>query len=151
MKEFAVINFREYFKYTKEKLYFKLSEKQNLRKVAKLLYIFLTTPDEVEKYAKMMQSDPSDNCVHRYNIMILNLFDTELQLINTKPIIKNILRELLSELKNFKVQTILVLEYKKRSDCKIFHSHSKLIATDSDIDEAFKFMHQSIRRKKLFL
>ena len=54
VKEFAAVNFREYFKYTKEKLYFKLSEEQNLRKVAKLLYIFLTTPGEVEKYAKMM-------------------------------------------------------------------------------------------------
>ena len=54
VKEFAAINFREYFKSTKEKLYFKVSEEQNLRKVAKLLYIFLTTPDEVEKYAKMM-------------------------------------------------------------------------------------------------
>ena len=83
--------------------------------------------------------------------MILNLFDTELQLINTKPIIKNKLKELLSELKKFKVQTILVLEYKKRNDCKIFHSRSKLIVTDSDIDEAFKFMHQSIRKKKIIL
>ena len=41
----------------------------------KLLYkfIFLTTPDEVEKYAKMMQSSSSDNCVHRYNVEILDI------------------------------------------------------------------------------
>ena len=44
----------------------------------------------------------------------LNLFDPELQLINTKPMIKNKLREFLSELKKFKVQTMLVLEFKKR-------------------------------------
>ena len=57
------------------------------------------------------------------------------------------LKELLSELKKVKVQTILVLDYKKRNDCKIFHSSSKLIASDSEIDEAFKSMHQSIMTK----
>ena len=36
----------------------------------------------------MMQSNSSDNCVNCYNIMILNLFYLELQLINTKPMIK---------------------------------------------------------------
>ena len=36
-----------------------------------------------------MQSNTSNNCVHRYNVEILNLFDPELQLINTKPMIKN--------------------------------------------------------------
>ena len=45
--------------------------------------------------------------------MNLDLFDPELELINTKPVIK-----LLSELKKFKIQTILVLNYKKRSDHK---------------------------------
>ena len=55
VKDFAAINFSKYFKYTREKLYSKLSEEQNLRRLAKSLYIFLTTPDEVEKYAKMTQ------------------------------------------------------------------------------------------------
>ena len=54
---------------------------------------------------------------------------------------------MLSKLKKFKVQTILVLDYKKRNDRKIFHSSAKLIASDSDIDEAFKSMHQSIMTK----
>ena len=72
--------------------YSKLSEEQNLRKVAESLYIFLATPDEVEKYAKMMQSSYSDNCIQGYNIMIVNLSDPELQLLNTKPIIKNKLK-----------------------------------------------------------
>ena len=45
------------------------------------------------------------------------------------------LKEQLSQLKKFKVQTILVLDYKKRNDCKIIHSSTKLIASDSDIDE----------------
>ena len=58
--------------------------------------------------------------------------------------IKNKLKELLSELKKFKFQTILVLVYKKRNDRKIFHWSVKLIAGDSDIDEAFISMHQSI-------
>ena len=61
--------------------------------------------------------------------------------------IKNKLKELLSELKKFKVQTILALDYKKRNDHKIFHLNAKLIASDSDIYEAFKFMHQIIMIK----
>ena len=60
---------------------------------------------------------------------------------------KNKLKELLSEFKKFKVQKILVLDYKKRNDWKIFHSSTKLIASDLDIDEAFKSTHQSIMRK----
>ena len=54
--------------------------------------------------------------MHHYNIEILNLFDPELQLIKTNPAIKNKLKELLSELKKFKVQTVLVLDYKKIND-----------------------------------
>ena len=61
--------------------------------------------------------------------------------------IKNKLKELLSKLKKFKVQTILVLDYKKRNDHIIFHSSAKLIASDSDIDKAFISMHQSIMTK----
>ena len=77
-----------------------------------------------------MQLSSSDKYVHRYNIEILNLFETELQLINTKPMIKNKLKELLSEVKNFKVQTILVLEYKNRNDRKMVSSITNLIASD---------------------
>ena len=87
VKDFVAMNFREYFRSRKEKLYSKLSEERNLRKVVKSLYIFLTTLGEVERYTRMMQSNSSNNCVHRYNIMILKLFDPELQLINTKPMI----------------------------------------------------------------
>ena len=43
---------------------------------------------------------------------------------------------------------MLVLEHKKSNDHKIFHSSAKLIANDSGIDEAFKFLHQSIITKK---
>ena len=89
--DFVAINFSEYFK--------SIREEQNLRKVVKSLYIFPTTPDEVEKY---MQSNSSNNCIHCYNIEILNVFDPELQLINFKPIIRNKLKELLSELKKFR-------------------------------------------------
>ena len=60
VKDFIAINFSEHFKSTKEKLYSKLNKEQNPRKVAKSLYIFLTTPDEVEKY---MQSSFFDNCI----------------------------------------------------------------------------------------
>ena len=49
-----------------------------------------------------------------YNVETLNIFDPELQLINTKPIIKSKLKKLLNEFKKFKVQTVLVLDYKKK-------------------------------------
>ena len=49
-----------------------------------------------------MQSNSSDNCAHRYDTKSLNIFDPELQLINTKLMIKNKLKELLSELKKFR-------------------------------------------------
>ena len=39
-KDFLVINFEEYFKSLREGFYSKLSEEQNLRKVAESLYIF---------------------------------------------------------------------------------------------------------------
>ena len=48
VKDFVAINFREYFKPAREKLYTKLNEEQNYRKVAKLHYIFLATPDEIQ-------------------------------------------------------------------------------------------------------
>ena len=57
-----------------------------------------------------MQSNFSDKYVHGQNVEILNLFDPELQLINTKEVIKSKLKELLNELKKFKVQTILDLD-----------------------------------------
>ena len=91
VKDFVAINFSDHFK--------SIKEKQNLRKVAKSLYIFLTTHVEVEKY---VQSDSSDNCIHHYNVEILHLFDPELQLININPVIKNKIKELLSALKNLK-------------------------------------------------
>ena len=78
VKDFLAINFSEHFK--------SIREEQYLRKVAKSLYIFLTTPDEVGKY---VQSNSSDNFVHHDNVEILNLFNLELQLIDTKPVIKN--------------------------------------------------------------
>ena len=54
-----------------------------------------------------MQSKSSDNCMHLYNVEILNLFEPELQLKDTKSAIKNKLKELLSKFKKFKVQLVL--------------------------------------------
>ena len=59
--------------------------------------------------------------MHHYNAEILNIFDRELQLIRTKLIIQNKLKELLSKLKKIPVQTILVLDYKKRNDRKVLN------------------------------
>ena len=63
VKDFVVINFGECFKSTK-RMVSKLCEEQNIREVSESL---LTAPNEVEKYAIMMQSNSSDNCVHHYN------------------------------------------------------------------------------------
>ena len=49
--------------------------------------------------------------------------------------------------KKFKVQTTLLLDCKKRNDGKIFYSSAKLVARNSDSDEEFKSMHQSIMTK----
>ena len=151
VKSFVAINFTGYFKSTRKKLYSNLIEEQNLRKFTEFLSIFITTPDEVEKYVEIMHSNSSDKYVYHYNIEILNPSDPELQLINAKPMIKTKLKELLSELEKFNAQTILVLEYKKRDVRKIFDSSVKLIASDSDIDQAFIFMHQSIMTKQIML
>ena len=94
-----------------------------------------------------MQSNSSDNFICRYNVCILKILDSELQPFNSKPMIKNKLKELLSKLKKFKVQTIFFLAFEKRNHRKIFHSSVKLIATDSGIDEACKSMHQRIITK----
>ena len=40
--------------------------------------------------------------MHCYKVEILNLFDQELQLINTKPVIKKKLKQFLNELKKFR-------------------------------------------------
>ena len=60
VKDFVAINFGEYFN--------SIIKEESLRKVAKLLYIFLT------KEEKYVESNSSGNCIHRYNVEILNLF-----------------------------------------------------------------------------
>ena len=93
-----------------------------------------------------MQSSSFDNCVHVFSIEILILFYPELQQINIAEI-KNKLNDLFDELKKFKVQQILVLEYKKTDDHKtmrkIFHPSAKLLANELNIDKSFKSMHKS--------
>ena len=78
---------------------------------------------------------------------ILNVLDPELQLINTKPVIKNQLKGLLNKLTKSKVQTVLGLGYKKRNDSEIFNSSTKIIASDLDINQAYNSIHQSIVTK----
>ena len=54
---------------------------------------------------------------------------------------------MLIELKKFKAQSILDLEYKERNYLKVWHSSDKLVSSDSGIDEAFKSIQQSIMTK----
>ena len=51
---------------------------------------------------------------------------------------------MLKSCKKVKVQTVLDLHYKKRNDKEIFHSSTKLIASDLDIDKTFS-LNQFIR------
>ena len=60
VKDFVAINFGEYFN--------SIIKEESLREVAKLLYIYLTKED------KYVESNSSGNCIHRYNVEILNLF-----------------------------------------------------------------------------
>ena len=71
VEDFVAINFSEYFKSKRKKIYSKLSEEQNLRKVVISLYIFLTTLDEVEKY---VQSNSFDNCIQLIIIIVMLRF-----------------------------------------------------------------------------
>ena len=89
-------------------MYCKLSEEQNLRKVSGWVYIFLATPVEV-MMREMMQSCYSDNYEYIFNIKDLNLSNPDLQLANTKTMSKHNIRELSSELKNFYVQSKIIL------------------------------------------
>ena len=59
--------------------------------------------------------------------------------------IKSNLKAFLAELR--KISQYQTQKYKKRNDCKIFHLSVNPIASDSDIDEAFKFIYQSITIK----
>ena len=137
VKDFVAIIFNEYFKF--------IREEQNFRKVAKLLYVFLTTSDEVKIY---VQSNSSDNCVHHYNVEIwIFLIQNYNWLKLNQWLKKKNQKNCLSEFKKFKIQTKLVLDYNKINDFKIFHSNAKLTVSDSDIYEAFKSMHQNIMTK----
>ena len=86
MKNSVVISFGANFKFTRENLYSRLREEQNLREVVEWRYILLSTPDEVEKHVEMTQSNSYDNCIIRYDIKIFILFDPGLQMNNPKKI-----------------------------------------------------------------
>ena len=70
-----------------------------------------------------MQLNFSEKYVHHhYNVDILNLFDPELKF-------------------KFKVHKVLILDYKKRNDCKIFHSSVQIIVSDLDTEREFNSNH----------
>ena len=105
-------------------------------------YLEILTDEEVKDFVAINVSEYFKSIREEQNLRKVAKL-----LYNTKLVIKSQLKELLSELKKFKVQTVLVLDYNKRNGRKIFHSSTKLTASDSDTDEAFKSMHQSIMTK----
>ena len=52
--------------------------------------------------------------MHHYNVEIVDIFDPELQVINTKPMIKNKWKELLSKLNFFKKSGNISLRLKEK-------------------------------------
>ena len=87
-----------------------------------------------------MQSNSSDNFVHCYNVEISNLFSSELQLISTKPLIKK-------QIKRFAKRVTKVWNTYINGH-KISHLSTKLVISDSDIDEAYKSMNQIMTKIK---
>ena len=67
---------------------------------------------------EMMLLSYFDNCIYHFNIKVFNLFNSDSQSISTEPMIKKQIKRVLSELKNFKVQRILILKYKKKNGQK---------------------------------
>ena len=66
LKDLVAISFSEYFKSTVENCF--LNEVKNKILVKLLNCICLTALEEVEKFAKIKQSNSPDKYVHRYNI-----------------------------------------------------------------------------------
>ena len=90
--------------------------------------------------------------VGSYNVEILNTFNPELQIKDTKSAIKNEIIYLLTELKGFKFVTTLVLELKNierddKTKYNTFYSNSKAvkIINESDIDDVFESIYTTIK------
>ena len=82
------------------------------------------------------------------NAEILNPFNPELELKDTKSTVKNNLLDLLFEFRGFKFVKTLVLEFKKigsndEAKCSIFYSNSKVEPSinESDIDDVFESVY----------
>ena len=89
-----------------------------------------------------------------YDIDILNSFNPELQLKDTESAIKSNLIELLTQLKDFKFVTAIVLVFKKietknKTKYGNFYSSSKtkIIINESDIDDVFQSIYTTIKNK----
>ena len=84
-----------------------------------MFYTFLTTPNEVEKHAEVVDKRETKIVIHTstlddygcyYNINILNLVHLESQWISNKSVVKNKLNDSLDELKISQTQTNLILK-----------------------------------------
>ena len=86
-----------------------------------------------------------------YNFEILNSFNPELQLKDTKSAVKSKLIELLSQLSGFKFVPTLALLFKKieskdKTNYDNFYSSSKaeIIINENNIDDVFKSIYTAI-------
>ena len=86
-----------------------------------------------------------------YNVEIMNSFNPELQLKDTESAVRNLLKDLLTELRDFNLVVILVLQFKKierdeETKYSTFYSSSKVetVINESDIDDAFESIYNTI-------
>lgn len=86
-----------------------------------------------------------------YNVKILNSFNSELQPKDTASAIRDKLIELLSESKDFKLVTTLVLEFRniKRDNKTLYNtfylnSRSEIIINERYIDDSFESTYSTI-------
>ena len=89
-----------------------------------------------------------------YNVEVLNSFNPELQLKDAESAIKNKLKKILFELREFKFMTTLILvfkmkenEYETKFDNFYSSSKAEIIITESDTNDAFESIYSTITSK----
>ena len=112
------------------------------------LKTFLMKKETLKNTKIRKRSHAYGGCAFTHNFGILNSFNPELQFKDNEFAVKNKLKDLLIELKEFKFVTTLVLELQKiecndETTYSTFYSTSKaeVIINESDIDDVFELIY----------
>ena len=100
------------------------------------------------------QAHAFKNYALSYNVEILNSFNPGLQLKNTEPTIKNVVKYLLNELGGFKFFITLFFKFKKtvnKDETKFstfyLNSEAETVIHDADIDSVYEAIYITIMTK----